>query len=364
VGQPPLKVGIVGCGTIVGAYLATFKRLATVDVVAAADIDLSRAESVAHSNPGVRALPVDDLMADQEVDLVLNLTIPSAHAEVGRRAVAAGKSVYGEKPLAISTQEARVLLNEARHAGVRIGCAPDTVLGTGVQTARKAIDDGLIGTPVAATATFGTPGHERWHHNPDFYYTPGGGPLFDMGPYYITALITLLGPVVSTVGAASRTRLRRTIASGPRSGETIPVLTDTHVTGVLVHASGALSTLYMSFDTVATRAPRIEVHGELGSLEVPDPNNFEGDVLLRTISGTDWDVLPVSAGYVGSSRGVGVHDLATTPPDEEPRAGGSIAFHALDVMESVLRSASGGCAVQVQSRCERPAAVLLQTLGT
>jgi predicted dehydrogenase len=184
-----------------------------------------------------------------------------------------------------------------------------------------------------------------------------------MGPYYVTALITLLGPVVSTLGAASRTRTQRRIGSGPRSGEMIPVLTDTHVTGVLVHASGVLSTLYMSFDTVATRAPRIEVHGEAASLGVPDPNNFEGDVLLRRLGSTDWEVLPVSAGYVGSARGIGVHDLATTPPNAEHRASGSLAFHVLDVMESLLRSASTGCAVAVQSRCERPPAVSLQTPG-
>ena len=358
----PLRVGIVGCGTIAAAYLHTFGRLSTVKVVAAADLDLARAEAVARDHPGVRALSVDDLLADDEVDLVLNLTIPAAHADIGLRAVAAGKSVYGEKPLASTTAEARRVLDEATLARVRIGCAPDTVLGTGIQTARKAIDDGVIGSPIAATATLGTAGPERWHPSPDFYYSPGGGPLLDMGPYYISALVTMLGPVMSVVGAASRTRASRTIGKGPRQGEVIPVSTDTHVTGVLVHASGVLSTIYMSFDTVATQSARIEVHGEEGSLVVPDPNRFDGDVLVRTLATTDWDTLPVSAGYVGASRGFGVHDLASTAADQEPRAGGRLAFHVLDVMESLLRSAYEARAVAVQSRSERPHAVPLQNI--
>jgi predicted dehydrogenase len=277
--------------------------------------------------------------------------------------VAAGKSVYNEKPLASTTAEGRKILEDAIVAGVRVGCAPDTVLGTGVQTARKVIDDGLIGQPVAATATFGNPGPERWHPNPDFLYAVGGGPLLDVGPYYITALITMLGPVMSVIGAATRARTTRTIGSGPREGEKIPVSTDTHVTGVLVHASGVLSTIYMSFDTVATLSPRIEIRGETGSLALPDPNYFEGDVLLRTLASTEWQVLPVSAGYVGSSRGFGVHDLVTTAPDDEPRTGGKLAFHVLDVMESLLRSAYEARAIVVQSRCERPAAVPLQVVS-
>ena len=358
----PINIGIVGCGTIVRAYLETFKRLSSVQLVAAADLDPTRAEAVARSHPGVRALGVDELMVDEQVDLVLNLTIPAAHAEVGRQAITHGKSVYGEKPLALSTVEGRDLLERAHDAGVRFGCAPDTALGTGIQTARQAVDDGLIGTPVAATAAFGTPGHERWHHNPDFYYAPGGGPLFDMGPYYITALVTMLGPVVSVIGAASRMRDERTIGSGPRQGQRVPVLVETHVTGVLMHASGALSTIYMSFDTVATRSPRIEVHGDAGSLHVPDPNNFDGEVQLKRVDARDWETLPVTAGYVGATRGYGLHDLATTASGDEPRASGALALHVLDVMESLLRSARDGSAVTVQCPCERPAPVPLQTL--
>ncbi|MFI8523954.1 Gfo/Idh/MocA family protein [Promicromonospora sukumoe] len=353
----PLNVGIVGVGAIAGQYLSTFERLEAVRLVAVADLDAARASAVA-AEQGVRALTVDELVSDPEVDLVLNLTIPAAHAEVALRAIAGGKAVYGEKPLAATPADARAVLDAGRAAGVRVGCAPDTVLGTGIQTARKAIDDGAIGLPVAATATMTTPGHERWHPNPDFYYQPGGGPLLDMGPYYVTTLVTLLGPVESVVGAASHTRATRTIGSGPRAGETVPVDVDTHVTGVLRHVSGALSTLVMSFDSVATRASSIEVHGQSGSLVVPDPNQFDGDVELHELGGS-WVTLPPSAGYRDAGRGYGVADLATTPDGVPARADGELAYHVLEIMTALLASAESGTTVAVESRCERPAAVPL-----
>lgn len=359
----PVNVGIIGCGAIIAQYLANFRRLEDINLVAVADLDPARAQAVADSYDGVRALTVDALLAADDVELVLNLTIPAAHAEVALRAIAAGKSVYGEKPLAATTAEARQVLHAARTAGVVVGCAPDTVLGTGIQTARKAIDDGLIGRPISATATMATPGHERWHPNPDFYYQPGGGPLLDMGPYYVSALVTLLGPVVSVIGAASHTRDERTIGSGPREGQTVPVAIDTHVTGVLVHASGALSTLVMSFDAVKTKSPNIEVHGEHGSLVVPDPNHFEGDVQVFALGADDWETLPVSAGYADSGRGFGIADLIRTPAGLEPRAGGALGFHALDVMESVLESAQTGAPVMIGSTVERPAPVELATIA-
>jgi predicted dehydrogenase len=355
----PLKLGIVGCGAIIAQYLTNFRKLEDIELVAVADLDPARAQAVAEQYEGVRAVSVDELLAAGDVELVLNLTIPAAHAQVALKAIAAGKSVYGEKPLAATTAEARAVLEAAREAGVVVGCAPDTVLGTGIQTARKAIDDGLIGAPISASATMVTPGHERWHPNPDFYYQPGGGPLLDMGPYYVTALVTLLGPVVSVVGAASHTRNERTIGSGPRQGEKVPVAIDSHVTGVLTHASGALSTLFMSFDGVKSKSPNIEIHGEHGSLLVPDPNHFDGEVQLFSLGGDAWETLPVSAGYVDAGRGFGIADLASTPEGAEPRAGGSLAFHVLEVMESVLESAHTGSAVRISSRAERPAGVEL-----
>ena len=354
----PVRVGVIGCGAIVSQYLATFDRLDLVRLTAAADLDVARAEAVARERDGVRACTVAQLLAADDVDVVLNLTVPAAHAEIALRAIAAGKDVYGEKPLAADTDQARSVLDAAAAAGVVVGCAPDTVLGTGVQTARRAIDDGAIGRPISATATMMVPGHERWHPNPDFYYLPGGGPLLDMGPYYLSALITMLGPVSSVIGAAARSRESRVIGSGPRRGETVPVEVDTHVTGVLVHASGVLSTLIMSFDAVATRSANIEVHGEHGSLIVPDPNRFDGDVSLRTLASQEWETLPVSAGYLHAGRGYGIADMSLGAT----RASGDLAFHVLDIMESVLASARSGRSVPIGSTVERPPAVPLTEL--
>ncbi|MBD7996520.1 Gfo/Idh/MocA family oxidoreductase [Arthrobacter sp. Sa2CUA1] len=360
----PLNVGIIGCGAIAAQYLATLPTLPSVNLVAVADLDPDRADAAAKGQEGVRALTVEELLADPEIDTVLNLTIPAAHAEVSLRALNAGKNVYGEKPLAASTEEARKVLELASAAGLRVGCAPDTVLGTGIQTARRAIDSGLIGCPIAATATMVTPGHERWHPNPDFYYVPGGGPLLDMGPYYVTALVTLLGPVTSVVGAASHTRSVRTIGSGPRAGEAVPVTIDTHVTGVLVHDSGALSTLVMSFDAVQTRSSSIEIHGERASMVVPDPNYFDGDVSICRLENRDggWETLPSSAGYIGAGRGYGLADMALAPADGLHRANGDLAYHVLDVMESLLEAAGSGAAVRVQSTAARPEGVPLMSL--
>ncbi|WP_203136578.1 Gfo/Idh/MocA family protein [Microbacterium sp. JZ31] len=356
----PLRVGIVGCGHIVEQYLQTLPRLADVRVVAAADLDPARAEAVAARVDGARALPVEELLAAPDVDVVLNLTIPAAHDEIALAAIAAGKHVHGEKPLAATTGGARAVLDAAARAGLVASCAPDTVLGTGTQTARVAVDGGVIGRPVAATAVMMTPGHERWHPNPDFYYQAGGGPLFDMGPYYVSALVTLLGPVVSVVGAASSLRDRRTIGSGPRAGEVIGVDVDTHVTGVLVHESGALSTLVMSFDAVATRASRIEIHGTAGSMVVPDPNHFDGEVEVNLLGGDGWVVLPPSGGYAGAGRGIALQDFVET--GGAPRASGELGFHVLDVMESLIRAAQEGRTVQVASTCDRPIPVPLTEL--
>ena len=353
-----LRIGIAGVGTISDAYLKTLPRLENVRVVAVADLDHARAEAVAAHRDGVRAVPVAKLYADDGVDLVLNLTIPEAHAKVALAAIAGGKHVYGEKPLALNTVEAREILAAAAKAGVRVGCAPDTVLGTGVQTARASLDSGIVGTPFAASAFMVTPGHELWHPAPEFYYRAGGGPLMDMGPYYLTTLITLLGPVRRVSGMAAAPRPVRTIGSGPRAGTSFGVEVATHVTGVLEHEGGALSTLIMSFDAWAGRLPRIEVYGTEGSLSVPDPNDFDGTVQVYRADRPEWTDVPESGGYPGAARGYGVADMARAIGDGTPhRAGGELAYHVLDVMESLLAATESGNGVTVASHCDRPAAV-------
>jgi predicted dehydrogenase len=359
----PLRIGIVGIGTIAGQYLATIDSLADLELVAVSDLDAARAASAAAARPGVDALSTAALLARDDIDVVLNLTTPAEHIGVALPAIAAGRGVYGEKPLATNTADGRHILDAATAAGVRLGCAPDTVLGTGIQTARRAIDDGLIGAPIAATATMVTPGHERWHPAPDFYYKPGGGPLLDMGPYYLSALITLLGPVAAVTGMTSRTRDTRVILTGERAGSVVPVEIDSHVTALLRHESGAVSTLFVTFDAVGTRSANIEVHGETGSLAVPDPNLFAGDVALLALGDDEWRTLEVSGGYVDGGRGIGLVDLARTDAGDEPRAGGVLAFHVLDVMETVLRSAELGSTLEVNSTVARPAAVPLTTLA-
>ncbi len=354
-----VRVGIIGAGKISGQYLKTFASLdgEGVRLVAIADLNESRARQVAESVDGVRALTVEGLITDPDVDAIVNLTIPAAHAEVALQAIAAGKPVYTEKPLAATVAEAAAVVQAAEEAGIPLGCAPDTVLGTGIQTARRALDDGLIGTPIAATATMVTPGHERWHPDPDFYYLPGGGPLLDMGPYYVTSLVTLLGPVRRVIGAASALRTERTIQSGPRAGQTVPVSTPTHVTGVLVHESGALSTLLMSFDAVNTTAAPIEVHGTAGTLAVPDPNHFRGEVRVSTEERGEWRALPTSGGYERAGRGYGLADMVWAGNGSgvvESRASGRLGFHVLEIMEGVLKAAETGASVDIASTVERP----------
>ncbi|MFJ1916952.1 Gfo/Idh/MocA family protein [Streptomyces sp. NPDC088147] len=351
----PLRIGMVGAGKISGAYLDTLERLENVTLTAVTDLDQERAGAVAARVPGTAvAGSVAELVARPDVDAVLNLTIPAVHADVALTALAAGKHVYGEKPLAATREEADRMLAAAGAGGLRIGCAPDTVLGTGVQTARKAVDDGLIGAPVAATAFMTTAGHERWHPDPEFYYRRGGGPLLDMGPYYLSALVHLLGPVITVTGAGSRPRDEREIGSGPRAGERFAVEVDTHVTGILRHANGALTTLVMSFDIQAARLPRIEVHGTGGSLSVPDPNGFDGTVELHRGTG-EWETLPVTAGYVGAGRGTGLADLAESLAADRPhRASAELARHVLDIMLTLLDSARQGRALPVESVCRKP----------
>ena len=365
----PLRVGVVGAGVISKQYSASLARLPQLQVTAVSDLNTERAAALAAEHAGARVLGLSELLAAEDVDVVLNLTLPSTHADIALQALAAGKHVYGEKPLAMHVEQGRQVVEAAAASGLRVGCAPDTVLGTGVQSARAVVDAGEIGVPHSATAFMTTPGHERWHPQPDFYYQPGGGPLLDMGPYYVTSLVHLLGPVERVVGVSWRPQQQRTIGSGPRAGESFDVTIDSSVAGVLVHASGAVSTLVMSFDTWAARLPRIEVHGTGGSLSVPDPNHFEGAVEVYSAASApapsadadheaNWRDVGVRAGYVGAGRGYGLADLAIALGEGRAhRASDEVALHVLDVMESVQRAADTRSTVELSTTCERPGAI-------
>lgn len=355
-----MNIGLVGAGNISGAYLRTLSGLGNLRVVRVSDLDPQRARDAVAMAPGARSSGLEELLAADDVDAVLNLTTPAAHAEVALAAIAAGKHVYGEKPLAASTADAAAVIEAGKRAGVRVGCAPDTVLGTAVQTARKAVEDGVIGRPTSATAVMTVFGHEIWHPNPEFYYLPGGGPLLDMGPYYLSALIHLLGPVKSVTGAASRPRPLRTIGSGARAGTTFETSIDTHITGILEHESGALTTLIMSFDVLATQASNIEVHGTAGSLVVPDPNLFDGDCKVRHPGDSDWRVLAPSAGFAGATRGYGLAEMAEAIREgRSHRAAAELAYHVLDCSYTLLASADKRMTLDVRSRCEVPPLVRL-----
>ena len=355
----PLRIGIVGVGNISGIYLKNLSAMEETQVVACADLDMARAKSVAEEHGVPNVLSVAELLAHPEVDLVLNLTIPKVHGEVALQAVAAGKHVYNEKPLAVEFAEAKSLVEAARAKGVLVGCAPDTFLGAGIQTARKAIDDGLIGDPLAAQAFMLGFGPEGWHPNPTFFYKPGGGPMLDMGPYYITALVNLLGPVSRTSGLTRASFPTRTIGSGDHKGEQIVVETPTHLAGVMEMESGAIAEITTSFDVRHTKGLQpITIYGSAGTLLVPDPNNFGGQVLVRRTDDKDWEELPLVENYQENSRGVGIQDLAKSLSEgRAPRASGDLALHVLETMLSFEKSSREGRHVTIETKITRPLAL-------
>jgi predicted dehydrogenase len=348
-------VGVIGCGFISDIYLTVCATFDALEVRGCADVVRARAEAQAAKH-GIRAYNVDELLADPDVEIVLNLTIPQAHAAVSAQALAAGKSVYSEKPLALTREDGQALLAEARRRGLRVGAAPDTFLGAGLQTCRKLIDDGWIGEPVAATGFMLGHGPEGWHPDPDFFYPPGAGPLFDMGPYYLTALVALLGPVGRVSSSARISVPERTMGSAARRGERIAVNTPTHVAAILDFAAGPVATLVTSFDVWSATVPRLEIYGTDGSLVLPDPNTFGGPVLVRRAGATEWSPVPLTHGYSENSRGLGVADMARAIQMGRPhRASGELAYHVLDVMQSILDAATEGRRRDIESACERPA---------
>lgn len=348
-----VRLGLVGCGNISSAYITGCRQFDFLEVAAVADAVPAASRAKASEHGITQVVPVAELLADPNIDIVINLTTPTAHAEVSLAAIAAGKHVYSEKPLAITRADGRSILYAAAGRGVRVGCAPDTFLGGGLQTCRRLIDDGAIGEPVAATAYMMGHGPEGWHPNPAFFYETGAGPLFDMGPYYITALVHLLGPVTG-VAAMSRISFPERVAA---NGARLPVHVPTHVAGTLALSKGPLATMIMSFDVWGHTLPRIEIYGSEGTLSVPDPNTFGGPVRLLRAGSAEWEEVPLSHSD-SVRRGVGVADMALAIRDGTPhRASGEMAYHVLDVMHSFYDSADEGRHVAVASTCAQPAAL-------
>lgn len=353
--QSPVRIAIVGCGNISSIYLDNLTRSPVVEVVACADLILERAQATAAQFGIARASTMDGLRAEDDVDLVVNLTIPTAHHSVALSAIESGKSVYNEKPLALELAHGREVLDRAALAGVRVGCAPDTFLGPGLQTCRRLIDAGVIGTPVAASAAMLSRGHEHWHPDPGFYYRYGGGPMFDMGPYYLSALVGLLGPVRRVSGSARASFSNRTISSQPRAGEKIVVEVPTHVAGVLEFVGGEIGTVVTSFDVHKSEST-IEIHGSDGSLSLPDPNGFSGPVRIRHSAADSWQDVRIDDDTSANLRGLGVIDLAEAMLDDRsPRASGELGLHVLEIMHAIHASSETGRHVDLRTTCLRPA---------
>ncbi len=351
-----LNVGIIGTGNIAPAYIRGCKPFEVINVLACADILVDRARDFAAEH-GLTAHSVEDLLANDDIDIVLNLTIPAAHAEVSLQIIQAGKHAYSEKPLALNRADGAAIIKAAADKDLRMGCAPDTFLGGGGQTARKAIDDGKIGAPVAATATWMSHGHESWHPNAGFYYLKGGGPLFDMGPYYLTALVNLVGPVARVAGLAQMTFPERIATSEALKDQILPVEVNTHVAGTLEFENGAIATVIMSYDVWGNHLPNIEIHGAEGSLSVPDPNRFDGEVAAIKGGTREWVDIPLTH-TPNIGRGAGVADMAYAIQSGRPhRVSGELAFHVLDIMCALEESSEQGRHVEIKSTLDQPQAL-------
>ncbi len=350
-----MRAAIIGCGNISEVYARAGEKFPNIEIVACADRDYSRAHALAEKCGIPSPLRVEQLLADKDIELVINLTVPAVHAEVGLEVLKNGKHLYNEKPLSQKRRPAREMMGLAREKSLRIGCAPDTFLGGGLQTCRKLIDEGAIGEPIGGAGFMLGPGVEHWHPNPAFFYQRGAGPLFDMGPYYLTAFTTLLGPVRRVTGSARISFPERSVTSQPLAGSRVSVETPTHIAAVLDFESGPVVTLATSFDVKAHAMPSIEIYGSEATLSVPDPNTFGGPVRIRRNGDADWTGLPLSFGYVENSRGLGVADMISAlEHGREHRANAHTAYHVLDVMHSILDSSDTGRHIELGSSMTRP----------
>ena len=352
-----VKAGVVGCGVISEIYMQNLtQRFKNVEIVATMDLIKERAEARAKQFNIPKVHDVDAFYNDPEIELVVNLTTPQSHYEVDIRSLEAGKHVYSEKPFALNKEDGMKIVKLAKSKGLIVGCAPETFLGGGLQQCRKIIDDGIIGSPVAATAFMMGRGHESWHPDPAFYYDFGGGPMFDMGPYYLTALVSMLGPVKKVAGATKITFPTRTITSQPKNGEIIKVNVPTYVTGTLTFKSGAIATIITTFDVWFSHLPNIEIYGSEGSLRVPDPNTFGGPVQLRKPGMNNWENVGIDFAYQENSRGIGVSDMACAILSKRThRAHGDMANHVLEIMCAIHDSNDSDKIITLDTDFDMPA---------
>jgi predicted dehydrogenase len=369
-----LGVGIIGCGNISTIYMRNMAKFAGVKLVACADMRPEAAEAQAKAH-GIKALSIDDLLKRADIDIVVNLTTPNAHHPVSLAALQAGKHVFGEKPITVEAKHASRLVREAYARGLKLGCAPDTFLGAGGRLAREIVDSGRIGKVLSGTCFLMSHGMEHWHPDPTFFFKPGGGPILDMAPYYLGALVNLLGPVKSVQARTSAGFKERIVtAKGPMEGKRIKVETPTTAMAIVQFASGADIVFVMSWDVWKHGHPPIELYGAEGSLRVPDPNFF-GGVVEVTDKGGDWTTLDSSDRIFGKPnwrspnwapsmpdranyRCLGIAELSRAAQKGTPhRSSGALASHVLEAMHAILRAGATGETVKVRSRIERPPAL-------
>jgi predicted dehydrogenase len=356
-------VGIIGCGDILAAYLVGLRRFgAPVEVVRLADVELDRAVAGARRHSVPEAGDVDALWKDEDVEVAVSLTPPKVHHEIIRDAAAAGKRLYTEKPLSANTSLARAALAAAKDAGILVGSAPDTFLGSAAQTARQAIDRGDIGNVIAVSAFAPYNRAERRHPNPEFLFQAGAGPLLDIPPYHLTWLVHLLGPVIRVAGLSTRSAPFRQVVGMKGDVVEIPVEVDTHVTAILEFASGGVGTFISSFDVWSHQLPAIEIYGTLGTLSLPHPNWYDGPVRIKLNDDDAWHTLEPSFPLIQEEanekvRGLGVVDLALSEKGRPPRASSELALHVLEVLEAIQMSSDRGSFVDIETQPDRPAPV-------
>ena len=359
------KIGFVGCGAISGIYLENLTNMfGELEIIGVCDLIPERALNAA-KNYKIKNVYKDmhELFADPEVDIVLNITRPYEHMEVSVAALEAGKHIYNEKPLGASLEEAILIRDKARAKGLSIGGAPDTFLGAGLQTCRKLLDEGAIGDIFGASAYMVCRGHESWHPDPEFYYKFGGGPMMDMGPYYLTALISLIGPVKTVTGMSKISMSERTITSQPFHGKVVKVDVPTYVTGTMNFQNGAIGTIFTTFDVHTAQVPRIEIYGSEGTLSVPDPNYFEGPVKIFKSGSETFEEIPLLFDYVTNSRGLGLADMAKAlETGRKIRANGDLLFHVVEVMTGFERASIERRFIDMESTVDRPAPMVVPSV--
>jgi predicted dehydrogenase len=351
------RIGIVGCGYISDIYLKNLTNLfREVEVTHVCDVIEEKARKAAKVySVESYSTKMEELFDDPNVDMVLNLGRTFEHYEITKAAILAGKPVYSEKPLGITFEEGKELIELAKEKGVPIGCAPDTFLGSSFQTCRKVIEGGMIGEVLGASAFMVCPGHESWHPNPDFYYKLGGGPLLDMGPYYLTVLVNLLGGVKRVTGMAKKSFLKRKISSQPRFGDIIDVEVDTYVNGIVEFQNGAIGSIFTTFDVHNSQTPHIEIYGSEGTLELPDPDCFGGEIKLFRKETNSYSTIPAMFPYTENCRGLGVADMAKSiKTGREIRANGNQALHVLEVMCGIIRSSEEKRFIDIESEYSKP----------